>query len=60
MAYTPTNWTNGSGNALNQTNLNKIETGIDDAHDLVATLETETDADFELLKKTIALGGLIY
>jgi len=30
MAYVKTVWTNGSGEAINETNLNKIETGIFD------------------------------
>ena len=33
MAYTPTNWQNNSTPAINATNLNKMETGIDEAHD---------------------------
>lgn len=41
MAYTPTNWVNDSAPAINATNLNKIETGIDDAHD---DLDAATDA----------------
>ena len=32
MAYTKTNWVNDSTPAINATNLNKIETGIDEAH----------------------------
>ena len=38
MAYTPTAWVNGTTPALNATNLNKIEGGIEDAHDDIATL----------------------
>lgn len=37
MAYTPHTWTNGSGEALNETNLNEMETGIEDAHDDLVT-----------------------
>ena len=33
MAYTKHTWTNGSGEAINATNLNEMETGIDEAHD---------------------------
>ena len=33
MAYSPTNWVNNSTPAINAANLNKIETGIDEAHD---------------------------
>lgn len=32
MAYTKTTWVNGTAPAINATNLNKIETGIEDAH----------------------------
>lgn len=32
MSYTKTTWANGTVPALNATNLNKIETGIDEAH----------------------------
>jgi hypothetical protein len=32
MTYTPTTWTNGSGQPINDDNLNKIEIGIADAH----------------------------
>ena len=35
MAYTPTTWENDTIPALNATNLNKIETGIKDAHDFL-------------------------
>lgn len=33
MAYTKTTWVNASTPAINETNLNKIEQGIEDAHD---------------------------
>jgi hypothetical protein len=36
MTYTKTTWTNGSGQAINDTNLNKIEQGIEDAHTAAA------------------------
>lgn len=39
MAYTKTLWVNGSTPAVNDANLNKIETGIKDAHDLIANLD---------------------
>ena len=32
MSYTPTTWIDGQLPALNDTNLNKIEQGIADAH----------------------------
>jgi hypothetical protein len=35
MAYTPTTWENDTIPAINETNLNKIETGIKDAHDFL-------------------------
>ena len=38
MAYTKTNWTNGSAPALNATNLNKIEQGIYDNASLLDSL----------------------
>lgn len=38
MAYTPNTWVNGTTPALNATNLNKMETGIDDAHDAIVAL----------------------
>ena len=33
MGYTKTPWVNGTPPAINATNLNKMETGIDEAHD---------------------------
>ncbi len=33
MTYTPTPWVNGTTPAINATNLNKMETGIKEAHD---------------------------
>jgi hypothetical protein len=36
MVYTPTVWVNDIPPAINATNLNKIETGIDEAHDHMA------------------------
>ena len=35
MAYTKTAWVNNTTPAINATNLNKMETGIKDAHDLL-------------------------
>ena len=35
MAYTKTAWVNGTPPAINATNLNKMETGIDEAHDFL-------------------------
>lgn len=43
MAYTKTTWVNDTTPAINATNLNHIETGIDDAHDLVLTPTQKTD-----------------
>lgn len=40
MAYTKTSWVDDSAPYLNATNLNKIETGIDEAHDDIAALNT--------------------
>lgn len=37
MAYTKTNWGNNSAPAINAANLNKIETGIADAHNTIGT-----------------------
>ena len=37
MAYTKTNWTNGTAPAINATNLNKIEQGIKDNSDNIDT-----------------------
>lgn len=37
MAYTKTTWVNNSAPALNATNLNKIETGISDAHNTIGS-----------------------
>lgn len=37
MAYTKTTWVNGTTPAVNATNLNKIEQGIADAHDMLTT-----------------------
>lgn len=36
MAYEPTEWVDGSTPALNAENLNKMEAGISEAHDLAA------------------------
>jgi hypothetical protein len=36
MAYTPTVWVNNTTPAINADNLNKMETGIDEAHDHMA------------------------
>jgi len=44
MAYNKTTWTNDSGQSLNEDNLNKIETGIDEAHTTIASLESDVDA----------------
>lgn len=36
MVYTPTTWVNDGAPAINEDNLNKMETGIDEAHDHIA------------------------
>lgn len=38
MAYNKTNWTNGQAPALNAQNLNKIEDGIEAAHNSIAEI----------------------
>lgn len=38
MAYSKTTWVNGTAPAINATNLNNLETGVGDAHDLIAAL----------------------
>ena len=48
MAYTKTVWTNDSGQPLNDTNLNKMEQGIKDAHTgsiIKALYEAEADTN---------------
>ena len=60
MAYTKTTWTNGSGEAVNETNLNKIETGIKDAHDDIASNYTALETTIDTLAQIMALGGLVY
>lgn len=48
MAYTKTVWTNDSGQPLNNTNLNKMEQGIKDAHTgsiIKALYEAEADTN---------------
>lgn len=40
MAYIPTTWVNNSTPAINATNLNHMETGIDEAHDCANILYT--------------------
>lgn len=42
MAYTKTTWVNGSAPAINATNLNKVETGIKEAHDNLASHKNES------------------
>ena len=43
MAYSKTTWVNETAPAINATNLNNMETGIEDAHDLVLTPTQKTD-----------------
>ena len=40
MTYSKTTWVNNTAPALNSTNLNKMETGIDEAHDSVENITT--------------------
>ena len=40
MAYTPTEWKNGV-TPINETNLNKMETGISKAHEAISEMQTE-------------------
>jgi hypothetical protein len=56
LAYTKTTWVNNSTPALNATNLNKIETGIEGAHTTadVAIPKTVVDAKGDLLVGTAA------
>lgn len=44
MPYTPTAWANGVLPAINATNLNKMETGIEDAHTTADAAQTRDDA----------------
>jgi hypothetical protein len=44
MAYTKTVWVNGGTPAISETNLNKIETGIKDAHDAIDNIVVDTDS----------------
>lgn len=44
MAYSKTTWVNGSAPPINATNLNHAETGIGDAHDLIAALTARVEA----------------
>ena len=45
MAYTKTTWVNGNLPALNETNLNNMETGIYEAHSAIATLQPLVSAN---------------
>jgi hypothetical protein len=38
VAYSKTTWVNNQAPAINATNLNKVEAGIEDAHDDIATI----------------------
>ena len=40
MAYSKTTWVNNSAPAINDTNLNHIETGVDEAHDSIENTST--------------------
>ena len=45
MAYSKTDWTNNVSPYINATNLNKMETGIDEAHDAIENTSTGHDHD---------------
>jgi len=45
MAYTKTTWTNGGAPAINETNLNKQETGIYEAHSAISSVQTQVSAN---------------
>ena len=45
MAYTKTTWVNDTTPAIDATNLNHIETGIDEAHDAIENTSTGHDHD---------------
>lgn len=45
MTYTKTTWVNGVTPAINETNLNHIETGIDEAHTKLDGIENSATAD---------------
>lgn len=51
MPYTPTSWVDGS-TPVNATNLNKIETGIDDAH-------TAIDAASSILNRVTTVNDIV-
>lgn len=42
MSYTKTNWQNNQAPAINAANLNKMEDGIEEAHDDLADHEADT------------------
>lgn len=54
MGYDKTTWVNNSAPAINETNLNKIETGIDEAHDAIDNVTTGHDHDGVDSKKVTA------
>lgn len=54
MAYTKTDWTNNTSPYINATNLDKMETGIDEAHDAIDNTSTGHDHDGTDSKKVIA------
>ena len=54
MAYDKTIWVNNSSPPINDTNLNHIETGIDEAHDAVENLSTGHNHDGTDSKNVIA------
>jgi len=47
VAYSKTTWVNGQTPAINAANLNKMETGIDEAHDHIAGTPDEITATSE-------------
>lgn len=44
MAYEKTEWENGQGAPINADNLNKIEQGIEDAHNDISSLDSRLDS----------------
>ena len=54
MAYSPTTWINNTAPAINATNLNNIETGVDEVHDAVENITTGHDHDGTDSKKVTA------
>lgn len=59
MAYTPTSWVNDSAPAINASNLNKLETGVDVAHDSIDSLNTSvSNLNTQVGTNTAKLSGI--